>query len=153
LTSAIVTDSASTSPSCAALYTPAPRIDCYHPITEDLTQTTTPKMVNKYDQPPAYVASPGPQPPQPAYHNYPPQASSPYGGGPQGGYGQGPYGPPPPQQGGYYQQPMGYYPQQPQPGYGQPQGYYRDDRRSGPGFMEACLASLACCCCLDCLLF
>lgn len=59
------------------------------------------------------------------------------------GQGQGGYGP----QGGYYN--GGY-----APGYG-PQGQYLDDRRGGsPGFAEALLASLACCCCLDaCLLF
>lgn len=61
-----------------------------------------------------------------------------YGQQGQGGYG-------PPQQGGYYN--GGY-----APGYG-PQGQYVDQRRSGPGFAETLLASLACCCCLDCLLF
>jgi hypothetical protein len=55
--------------------------------------------------------------------------------GPQGSYGPGGYG------GGYA------------PGYG-PQGQYLDDRRGGSvGFMETFLASLACCFCLDCLLF
>ncbi|OIW32175.1 hypothetical protein CONLIGDRAFT_678588 [Coniochaeta ligniaria NRRL 30616] len=114
-------------------------------------------MAHKYDDPPAYAGSPGPQaPPQAYYHNQGQQAyGSPAPGGP------GPYGPPP----GQYYQPgpqMGYYPpqqHQPYPQQGgyypaqQPQGYYQDDRRRGPGFMEACLASLACCCCLDCLLF
>jgi hypothetical protein len=61
----------------------------------------------------------------------------------QQGYGPGGYGP----QGGYHN--GGY-----APGYG-PQGQYLGDRRGGNvGFMEAMLASLACCCCLDaCLLF
>lgn len=96
---------------------------------------------------------------------YPPTQGYPQQGyPPQGGYGppQGAYGAP----GGYYQQgpPMAYpqqgrypggeYPPQ-QGGYYGPQGGYMDQRRGGnAGFMEALLASLACCCCLDaCLLF
>ncbi|KAK3318514.1 hypothetical protein B0H66DRAFT_603098 [Apodospora peruviana] len=106
-------------------------------------------MAQKYDEPPAYGHG-GPQAPQQAY--YPPQqgpggygAPPPQGGhgqdyyqpGPQMGYGQQPgYGPP--HQGGYYPQ-------------GQPQGHYGNDRKSGPGFFEACLAGMACCCCLDIL--
>ncbi|KAE9364095.1 hypothetical protein N431DRAFT_432185 [Stipitochalara longipes BDJ] len=110
-----------------------------------------------------YNASPYEQPTQPYPNQYqdphPPTAN---------GY----YGPPQMQQGGggYYQQPpMGYGPGYgPQSGYGPqggyynggyapgygPQGQYMDNRRGGSGFMEAMLASLACCCCLDaCLLF
>ncbi|KAK3936385.1 hypothetical protein QBC46DRAFT_31415 [Diplogelasinospora grovesii] len=114
-------------------------------------------MSNKYDEPPAYSQAqqqPGgpPMPPQPAYHG------NPYSQGPPGG----PYGAPP---GGYYQPgpQMGYGPQPgygpggypPQGGYYPPQGgyYHQEQDRRGPGFMEALLASLACCCCLDCLLF
>ena len=97
-------------------------------------------------------ASPYPEPsPSPYY-----QQGQGYPGGPQGTYGQ---------QRGYYQQgpPMAYpqqggYPQQypsSQGGYYAPQGGYADRGRGGnAGFMEALLASLACCCCLDaCLLF
>jgi len=93
--------------------------------------------------------------------------------GPQGGY-EGPQGGYGSSQGGYYapgpQMGYGGYPQQRQMGYqqqgaygggynggggyyGSPQGGYADNRRGGSGFMEAMLASLACCCCLDCLLF
>jgi hypothetical protein len=72
-----------------------------------------------------------------------------YGPGGGGYYQQGPpmaY----PQQGGY---PGGGYPPQ-QGGYYAPQGQYMDHQRGNAGFMEALLASLACCCCLDaCLLF
>jgi hypothetical protein len=67
---------------------------------------------------------------------------APMGSAPQQGnmYGPGPYPP-----GGGYPAGYGYY--------GRPQGGYVDDRRN-IGFMEAMLASLACCCCLDaCLLF
>jgi hypothetical protein len=45
------------------------------------------------------------------------------------------------------------YGQQPY-GYGQQGGYYGNQRSGEAGFLEACLAGLACCCCLDaCLLF
>lgn len=104
-------------------------------------------MSHKYDEPPAYGAYGGgaPQPPEAAYQGYqqgyqqgPPQGNY-YEPGPQMGYYQQhpAYGQPYPPQGGYYQQ---------------PNGYYRDNR-SGPGCLEAMLAGLACCCCLDCLLF
>ncbi|KAK2066987.1 hypothetical protein P8C59_000761 [Phyllachora maydis] len=124
-------------------------------------------MANKQEDPPAYSAS-KPQAPQAAYQGYQHPAGYPGGPPPQVGY---PYqqqqqqqqGPPP--AGAYYQQgpppPGGYYQPGPHmmygpgPGYGQPQGYYQtnnNNRGSQPGCMEALLASLACCCCLDCLL-
>lgn len=89
---------------------------------------------------------------------------------PEGGFG--PYGGGPPQGNGYYAPPgpMGYQQQPPYgggygPGYGPGYGGggYYDNRGYGggygggggsSGFMEAMLASLACCCCLDvCCLF
>ncbi|KAK8080543.1 hypothetical protein PG997_008361 [Apiospora hydei] len=98
------------------------------------------------DEPPAYPA-----------RGYPPPQDAQYGGyggmPPQGGYYQ-----PGPQMGYYQQQPgygPGYPPQQGyygQPGY-YPQGQYQNQRSGGPSFAETLLASLACCCCLDCLLF
>ena len=118
------------------------------------------------DEPPAYSGGPQ-QPPQAHYGASPgpyghpdPSMSPPPAGGyyqpnPQMGYypqQQGPYPPQQyPQQGPYPQQ--GYYQQGYGPGpYGPQQGYYQE-RSRGPGFAEALLASLACCCCLDCLLF
>jgi len=114
-------------------------------------------MATKPDAPPAYT---GPQQPAPAHYNQngygqpDPSMSPPQGGyyqpNPQMGYYQQPQGPyqQGPYQQGPYQGQQGYY----QQGYGQQGGYY-DDRSRGPGFAEALLASLACCCCLDCLLF
>lgn len=99
----------------------------------------------KYGDPPAYSQS-GLQQPQPAYQGYqqspPPQG---YYAAPQMGYYQ--QGPPPGQ---YGQQ---YGPYGPQPYQQQPYGYYDDRRGMGPGACEAMLAAMACCCCLDCLLF
>jgi len=122
------------------------------PLTALHLHNPSPMMANKYDDPPAYGSPPPQPPPQAYYHNQGP--SQPY---------PDQYGPPPGQQGYYQPGPqMGYYQQQQQPypqqgGYypaQQPQGYYQDDRRGGgPGLMEACLASLACCCCLELCLF
>jgi len=120
------------SPAPAHTQSPAPSSDYYG---------ASPYQGNAYPQP---------------NNGYPPQLNGYYAPGPQMGYSQQPqmgygpeygqrgYGPP---QGGYYN--GGY-----APGYG-PQGQYLDDRRGGStGFMEAMIASLACCCCLDaCLLF
>jgi hypothetical protein len=115
-------------------------------------------MSHKVDEPPAY--NQGPHPPQQAYYGgqssqYPPNDGY-YQPGPQMNYNQQyPAGPYPPQ--GYGQQ-QGPYP--PQQGYGPqghhpPQGgYYQDDRGRGAGstgILGACLAAMACCCCLDCL--
>jgi hypothetical protein len=107
-------------------------------------------MNNKYEDPPAYSQAGQqqqyPQYPQEAYHGYsqgPPAGG--YYGGQQMHYGQ-PQGPYPPQQG-YGPGPYG-----PGPYQQQPYGYY-DDRRGGPGMCEGLLAAMACCCCLDCLLF
>ncbi|KAH8656130.1 hypothetical protein BGZ60DRAFT_567964 [Tricladium varicosporioides] len=106
-----------------------------------------------------YGASPAPQfahPQHPQNAYYPPGPNDPsqqYYGQPPMGYnqqGQNPYGPQ-----GYYAGPQqGYYGPNGQQGYyGQPQGQYIDQRgnRGGPGFMEACLGALACCCCLELL--
>ncbi|KAH6635301.1 hypothetical protein B0J18DRAFT_406854 [Chaetomium sp. MPI-SDFR-AT-0129] len=111
---------------------------------------------NKHDEPPAYHNPNNP------YNNSPNPHGSPAPGGyyqqqqPMG-YGQGQY----PQGGGYPQPqpgPGGYYQQGPYGpahgyGHGGPQMYGPPQQRqkSGPGMLEACLAGLACCCCLDLL--
>ncbi|KAI0914932.1 hypothetical protein F4824DRAFT_264236 [Ustulina deusta] len=116
-------------------------------------------MSQKYDDPPAYHGSPGPQAPQAAYHQQPYGGDPNYPGyapGPNMGYHQQqPGGYPPPQQGGYYppQQGYGQYPPQ-QGGYYPPQGgHYQQDGRgaAGGGCLGALLGTLACCCCLDLL--
>jgi hypothetical protein len=111
----------------------------------------TAKMSHKHDEPPAYGNNPsypqqayyqggGPPPQQGAAGGYyQQQQPMGYGGHPQQQQQQ---GPPPP--GGYYQQ--GPYPPQ-----GQYHGQHQEQKSSGPGFFSACLAGLACCCCLDML--
>ncbi|KAL2158991.1 hypothetical protein VTH06DRAFT_3022 [Thermothelomyces fergusii] len=116
------------------------------------------KMSTKHDDPPAYNNNDNNNPayPQPAYQQHQQQggaAAGYYQQQPPMGYGQAPYGPPP-AAGGYY-----YPPQQQQgpyqgPGPYPPAGYYQpapygppqQREKSGPGFFEACLAGMACCC-------
>ncbi|KAL3421180.1 hypothetical protein PVAG01_07625 [Phlyctema vagabunda] len=146
---------------------------------QDLPAGPPPPLYSQHDTA-STIGSPAPahmhpqHTPQSDYYGASPAMghAQPYGGYPphQGGYGGG-YGAPqegyPPQ--GYppqgYPPNNGYYGQNPQMGYqqqqqygppqgmyygGQPQGQYVE-RRRGPGFCEAVLASLACCCCLDLL--
>ncbi|KAK4134267.1 hypothetical protein BT67DRAFT_442179 [Trichocladium antarcticum] len=119
---------------------------------------------------PSYGGSGGPPPaPQPNYSSYPDGSASAYyqAGPPMGYHGQAHPHPPPmpmpmpmqpqPQPGYYSGAPGGPYgPPPPGQGYPPQQGgmYYppQERQKSGrPGIFEACLAGMACCCCLDIL--
>ena len=149
-------------------------IPTFPPLQPEISCATNKSRMafNKGDEPPPYAGG-HPAPPQQAYGG----SAAPY----QGSYSPGPqqqyqqphqqYYQPGPQMG-YYNQQQGPYPagqgpypppnQYGQPNqYGPPQGYYQggpgympQDRRDDKGgLMGGLLAGLACCCCLDCLLF